>query len=292
MHLIALLDGGLEELDTHTEFRMGHQNDATGVDFEIAGFDREDDAGAAREWRSGGQIARTQTEVSETAGDGRIVGLGLGTLAVQPLAQGVALLVGGILEADAGLIASTSPGQLSINFEFLIHAGQFEREMERVFFGYASGKLDGHATFGKIDGFGFVMSGSLTLDWYLHGDAQLETALPLHQGADGAKTGFGALDRERFVENEMGPHFEAAFQTDGGFDQHDRERPFIDRGGLRGLHYGSIFRPGAVYDDGIETLAGETADSLVRGGAVLDANFEITEHAAQDAHGLFVGTQQ
>ena len=132
----------------------------------------------------------------------------------------------------------------------------------------------------------------ITLDRNLHRDPQLQPPFPLHQGSNRAKAGFGALDRKGFVEDEMGPHFEAALESDRRFHQHDREGSLVDGSGFGcPQHAARFLRIRPIYDDGFETLAGDPADGIVRGGAMLDVNFQVAEDPAQDAHRLFVGTQ-
>src|SRR5208282_413487 len=209
------------------------------------------------------------------AADGWIVLLGLGKVAVQPLAKKVALLVGGVLEADTGLTAVAFPCQLASDLELLLQARQFEREAKRAFFGDAAGKLKRHAAFAEVDGLGGVLALPGTLDWNFHGDAHLDPPFALHQGSNRAKTGLGALHRERFVQDEMGPHFETAFESDGGLDQHNRERALVDGSGFGTQQDAASFWIRGIYDDGFKTLAGDPTDGLVRGGAVLHANFQV-----------------
>ena len=237
-------------------------------------------------------MTRVPLGKGETAIHGWVVLLGLRKLGVQPLANGVALLVGGILETDPGLIAVAFPCQLSIDFELLVHARQFEREAERVFFCDAAGKLDRHAAFAEIEGLGFVPARAVTLDRNLHSDPQLQPPFTLHQGANRTKAGFGALDRKGFVEDEMGPHFETALESDGRFHQHDREGSLVDGSGFgSSQHAASFLRIRPIYDDRFETLTGDPADGIVCGGAMFDVNFQVAEDPAQHAHRLFVGTQ-
>jgi len=90
----------------------------------------------------------------------------------------------------------------------------------------------------------------------------------------------------------MGPYFEATFESDGRFHQHDPEGPAVDGRGFGSPQYAAGFfhiRP--VYDDSFETLAGDPADGIVRARAMLDVNFQVAEDPAQDAHRLFVRTQ-
>ena len=135
-------------------------------------------------------------------------------------------------------------------------------------------------------------AGAVTLDWNLHGDPQLQPPFTLHQGANCAKTRFGALDRKGFVQDEMGPHFETALESDGRFHQHDPESSAVDGRGFGSPQYAAgFFHVRPVDDDGFETLAGDPADGIVRGGAMLDVNFQVAEDPAQDAHRLFVRTQ-
>src|ERR1700692_2842054 len=66
----------------------------------------------------------------------------------------------------------------------------------------------------------FSRLGAVTLDRNLPRAPQREPPFPLHQRANCAKTGFGALNRKGFVEDEMGPYFEAALESDGRVHQH------------------------------------------------------------------------
>src|SRR6202140_1662917 len=91
----------------------------------------------------------------------------------------------------------------------------------------------------------------------------------------------------------MRPHFETTLQSDGIFYQYDPESSAVDGRGLGSPQYAAgVFNICPVYNDGFETLAGDLADRLVHGGAMVDANFQGAEHPAQDANRLFVGTQQ
>src|SRR5437879_9494219 len=160
---------------------MGYQYDASGVHFEVGGLDRKDDTRAPRKGRACRQIAAAEAEVAETATHGRVVLLGFGKMAAQPLANDVALLVGGVFETDTGLIAIASPCQLSIDFELLIHAWQFEREAKRVLLRDAAGKLNSHAAFAQVDGLGLVAARAVTHDRKLHRHSQRQSPCNLHQ---------------------------------------------------------------------------------------------------------------
>src|SRR5208282_1897108 len=225
------------------------------------------------------------------AAHGWIVLLRLRKLAVQPLAKDLALLVGGVLEADTGLMAVAFPGQLARNFELLVHAGQFQREAERAFFGDAARKLKRHAAFAEVDGGGGVLALPGTLDRNFHWDPHLHPPFALHQGSNRAKTGLGALHRERLVQDEMRPHLETALESDGRLHQYDGESPLVDGSGFGSLQHTASFWIRRIYDDGFETLAGDPADGIVRGRAMLDANFQVAEDPAQDANRLFVRTE-
>src|SRR5271170_4373734 len=111
MYLIALLGSGLEKLHSHPKFRMRNQDKSGGSYGKVTRLNREDDACPPRKRRVGRKITTAEAEVSETAIDGWIVLLRLRKLAIQPLADDVALLLAGILEADASLIAITFPSQ-------------------------------------------------------------------------------------------------------------------------------------------------------------------------------------
>jgi len=111
------------------------------------------------------------------------------------------------------LLAVAFPSQLSIDFEGPLGFRQLQREAQRAFFGDATCKLYRHATFANVKSGRVVSARAIALDGNLHGHAQLQTAFALHQGADGAKAGFGALNGKGFVENEMGTHFKPAFEA-------------------------------------------------------------------------------
>ncbi len=90
----------------------------------------------------------------------------------------------------------------------------------------------------------------------------------------------------------MGPHFEAALESHGGFHQHDPEGPAVDGRGFGSPQYAAgVLRIRPVHDDGFETLTGDPADGIVPVRAMLDANFQIAEDPAQNAHRLVVRTQ-
>src|SRR6202158_387642 len=91
----------------------------------------------------------------------------------------------------------------------------------------------------------------------------------------------------------MRPHFKTALQSDGILHQHDPKSSAVDGRGLGSPQYAAgFFNICPVYNDGFETLAGDSADRIVHGGAMLDANFQVAEHPAREKSGLFVGTQQ
>src|ERR1700675_4326466 len=213
-------------------------------------------------------------------------------MAAPPLAHHVALLVGGVLEPNAGLIPISLPRHFSIDFELMVHAGQFESEAERGFLRYAVRKLKSHSTFAEVDGLGFVAARPVTFDRNLHSDPQLQPPFTLHQGANRTKTRFSALNRKGFVEDEMSPDFETTLESDGSLHQHYPEGPTIDGRGLGSPQYiAGFLNILPVHDDRFETLAGDPADGIVHPRTMLDANFQITENPAQNAHRLFVGTQ-
>ena len=179
-----------------------------------------------------------------------------------------------------------------MEFELPVHARQIEREAERALFRDAAGKLNCHAAFAEVDGLGFVPARPKTLDRNLHSDPQLQPPFPLHQRSHRTKAGFGALDRERLVEDEMGPHFEPALEPDWSFHQHDPEGSLVDRSGFSSPQHGaSIFSIRPIHDDGLETLAGDSADGIVRVGAMFEVNFKVAKDPAQDAHRSFIRTQ-
>ena len=124
------------------------------------------------------------------------------------------------------------------------------------------------------------------------GIAHLEAALALHEGANRPKTTLCPLHGQGFMKNKMGAHLEATLESDIIFDQNDGESSLIDRCGLnRAQNIAGIFAVGAIDDDRFEALPGDAPDGGVRPGAMLDADFEVTEHPAQNAHGFFVRTQ-
>src|ERR1019366_4934773 len=233
----------------------------------------------------GRKIAAAEAEVAETAIHRWVVRFGIGKLAVQPLVKNAAVLVGGVFETDTGLIVVAFPCQISLQFELPVHARQIEREAERALFRDVAGKLNRHAAFAEVDGLGIVPARPDTLDRNLHRDPQLQPPFPLHQGSNRTKAGFGALHRERFVENEMGSHFEPALESDWSFHQHDPESPLVDRSGFSSPQHGaSILSIRPIHDDGLETLAGDSADGIVRVGAMFEVNFKVAEDPAQDSH--------
>ena len=91
----------------------------------------------------------------------------------------------------------------------------------------------------------------------------------------------------------MGPHVETALHSHRGFHQHDRQRSLVDWSGLGSpQHVARFLHIRYIYNNAFETLPGDQADGIVRSSGMLDVDFQIAKNPAQDAHRLFVGTQQ
>src|SRR5271170_316728 len=124
-------------------------------------------------------------------------------MAGQPFAKSLALRVGNVFEAEAGLTFAALPRQFALHIERFAPTRQFEREAEQALFGDAPRKLDGHAAFAEVCGRHSVAALAMALDRNLHRHTHLQSPFTLHQRAHGSKAGFGALHREWFVEHEM-----------------------------------------------------------------------------------------
>jgi len=194
VNLLALVGGGLEELDTHAKFRVGEADDANRALRRAGWTDRKNHAGGYWERRTGLEIAARGAEVGEAANDGRVVSDRLGKLAIEPFTECAALVRGEIFETDASLVFAGFPSHFPPNFELVVETGQLEGETDDAFPGFAAGKLYGHAAFADVERHGLKAGRSEALDRDLHRNAQLQAALALHKGANRAEAGFGAFD--------------------------------------------------------------------------------------------------
>ena len=93
------------------------------MDLEVLRPNGKNDPRTPWKWCVRGQIATSDTEVGQTAGNGRIILFRFWQLRIQPQAKGGALLFGRVFEADTGLLAFPFPSQLSFDFEFVFSAG-------------------------------------------------------------------------------------------------------------------------------------------------------------------------
>ena len=128
--MVALQRSRLDEFHSHAKLGVHDSNHTAGLRLEISGLQGESDAGSGWEGRVGFEIAATQAEVAETAGDGRIVLLGLGQLVVQPVTERDVLLLVHVLESDPAFVAAAIPGELAFEFQLRSQSGEFQRETE------------------------------------------------------------------------------------------------------------------------------------------------------------------
>ena len=219
----------------------------------------------------------------------------LGAATFEPRFQTVTHFRGEVNEAQTQLAAGVFPSHLSDAFDLVRGPGQRKLDGDRAQVFRTMGQLDGHAPFSQVGGHGAQLSGSvvdLNGDRSFDGDSGIAAAFPFHQGAHGAKTGLGAFRRKRLVKNEMGSQIESASQAGLAADDGYSDGALVAGSGACAAQYA---RGGGlvctVHNDCFKPPAGQFLNGGFGIGALLHADFQLTQHPPQHAHDFLVCTE-
>src|SRR5882724_11488363 len=274
---------------------MHHQNYAFGSEAYAGDLHGEDDASAHRERRSRSQITTSEAQVGELAGSGRIVLLKLRSAALEPRVQAVAHGGSQIQEAQPNLSARILPSHFTRTLDVVFGSGQRELQLDGSEIFRPVCKLDRHAAFADVTAHCAHLAGPVIhLDGNrsLNGNAGIAATFALHQGAYGAKTGFGTFSRKRLVQDKMGPQVSRTSQRGLGANDRDRHCPLVAWGGAGAAqHARGRGRVCAIHNDCFKPPAGQFVNGGFGIGAKLHTDFQLTQYPPQNANNLLVGTK-